>query len=333
MRNPLRVLLEKLSLRRAVSAVFKYDKRRFLDFAGALHAVSKDARRAEIVMEYHVLEKGLTMPQRHLAFGRWTVWHLIDLLGAWRTKEGDFSDGQVKTAVQVLLAYEKLHRDMQYDETKDAEFWQKLHFFTATVQGLFSPMQEPHLKRETLVAARDASFPQFAASRRSVRNFTGEPISVSTLKEAVALAMTAPSACNRQHTRVHAVTSPQLKRELLQLQQGCRGFGDKAGAFLVITACLGCVRWPEERNDLYTNAGLFLMNLSYALHWHGVAHCILNWSAEPSRDRKLRQCLSLPEEEEIVAVVACGCAPEEFDVASSPRRSVDEIFTEHQEGG
>ena len=329
MRNPLRVLLDKLSLRRAVSAAFEYDKKRFLRYAGALHSISKDARRAEIVMEYHVLEKGLTMPQRRPAFGRWTVWHLIDLLCAWRAQEGDFSDGQVSLAVQLLLAYEKLHRDMQYDETKDVEFWKKLHSFTKTVQDLFPPMEEPHLKRETLFAARDASFPQFAASRRSVRNFTGDPIPVSTLKESVALAMTAPSACNRQHTRVHAVTSPRLKKELLQLQQGCRGFGDKVSAFLVITASLGCVRWPEERNDLYTNAGIFLMNLSYALHWHKVAHCILNWSAEPARDRKLRQCLSLPEEEEIVAVVACGCAAEEFDVAASPRRSVDEIFTEH----
>jgi nitroreductase len=327
-KNPFRTVWRSIAVHWDIRRVFHYDRRRFVKNAGVAGAKTRDARRAEIIMGYHVLEKGLSMPARRPAFGRWAVLHLIDLLERWRASEGDFADGQVRHAARVLLAYEKLHRELNWEESADPKFWQRLHAFTAGVPEL-SPAVEPRMTRERLYSARNASFPQFAASRRSLRSFTGEGIPVATLREAVELAMTAPSACNRQHARVHAVTAPALRKELLAIQQGCRGFGEKASAFLVVTASLGSIVWCGERNDVYVNAGIFLMNLSYALHWHEVAHCILNWSVEPERDRKLRRLLALPEEEEIVALVACGRAAEEFDTAASPRRMVEEIFTEH----
>lgn len=80
---------------------------------------------------------------------------------------------------------------------------------------------------------------------------------------------------------------------------------------------------------LGVNAGIFLMNLSYALHWHEVAHCILNWSVEPKRDWALRSLLSIPAAEEIIAVVACGAPAEEMDIAASPRRPSADILTVH----
>ena len=72
------------------------------------------------------------------------------------------------------------------------------------------------------------------------------------------------------------------------------------------------------------------MNLCYALHFHGVAHCILHWSVAPEADRAVHGLLDIPANEAIVQVVACGAPPEEFDVASSPRLAWNEILTWHR---
>ena len=48
--------------------------------------------------------------------------------------------------------------------------------------------------------------------------------------------MTAPSACNRQYVRVHSVGDIEMKKAILSLQNGNRGFGENADKLLVVTA-------------------------------------------------------------------------------------------------
>ncbi|MEI3567554.1 MAG: hypothetical protein V8Q16_05550 [Akkermansia muciniphila] len=103
-----------------------------------------------------------------------------------------------------------------------------------------------------------------------------------------------------------------------------------ADKLLIITADLHDIRWEEERNDLYTNAGIFLMNLCYALHANKVAHCLLNWSVSPFRDILLRKLVSIPDHETVICILACGDCPEQFSLASSPRKPVSEILTVHR---
>lgn len=312
--------------RRACRRAFAYDLSRYLKHSGAFGPVTRDARRAELVMGYHVIEKGLTMPRRRLGFGRWQLLRLMDLADAF-VRDFGADDDQCAQAVAVVRAYEKLHAESGWDESADRALWDAVHDFSrrhATTQ----PAVEPHLTRQRLFADRTAAFPQFAASRRTVRHFGG-PVADETIRAAVELAMTAPSACNRQHSRVHCVRTPALREQLMNVQSGCRGFGADADKFLVVTADLGSERWWAERHDAWVNAGIFLMNLSYSLHWHEVAHCILNWSVEPGRDLALRGILSIPPAEEIVAVVACGAPAEEMDIAASPRRQGASILTFH----
>lgn len=175
----------------------------------------------------------------------------------------------------------------------------------------------------------ESSFPEFSASRHSVRHFNG-PVSLEQIERAVSLARNAPSACNRQHTRVHCICDKETRKKVLSLQNGNRGFGHLADKLLIITADLHDIRWEEERNDLYTNAGIFLMNLCYALHANKVAHCLLNWSVSPFRDILLRKLVSIPDHETVICILACGDCPEQFSLASSPRKPVSEILTVHR---
>ncbi len=308
----------KIKMRREACIAFRYDKAQFMENAGALHLDRKAAARAEIVMGYHVLEKGLTMPRRRLGFGKGAVVHLVNLIQSFEKRFGN--DPQVRHAVGVLRAYRELHR-----ESPDP--MPRLDAFLAEHADVPAAAQ-PHVRREDFFAAKDAPFPAFAASRHVVRHFAGT-VPRETVEEAVSLALTAPSACNRQHARVHVIDDPALRDRLFAVQGGTRGFGADADKVIVVTADLSAVRWGWERHDCYVNGGIFVMNLCYALHYLGIAHCILHWSVSPDVDREAHRFLGIPPNEAIVQVIACGMPPEEFDIASSPRLSVSDVTTWH----
>ena len=308
----------RVKVRREASVAFRYDRAQFMANAGALHLDRKAAARAEIVMGYHVLEKGLTMPRRRLGFGKRAVVHLVNLIRSFEKRFGN--DPQVRHAVGVLRAYRELHKD-------SPDPMPRLDAFLAEHKDVPVATQ-PHVRRADFFAAKDAPFPAFAASRHVVRHFAG-PVPRETVEEAVSLALTAPSACNRQHARVHVIDDPALRDRLFAVQGGTRGFGADADKVIVVTADLSTVRWAWERHDCYVNGGIFVLNLCYALHYLGVAHCILHWSVSPAVDREAHRFLGIPANEAIVQVIACGMPPEEFDVASSPRLSVSDVATWH----
>ena len=86
----------------------------------------------------------------------------------------------------------------------------------------------------------------------------------------------------------------------------------------------------QEFFDLNTNVGIFIMNLSYCLHYNKVAHCILNWYVYPENDVRLRNLVGLPNSETIVAFIVCGDVPEAFKVVRSPRVDAKQIYTIHE---
>ena len=309
-------------VRREALRAFRYDRAQFMANAGALHLDRMAAARAEIVMGYHVLEKGLTMPRRRLGFGRGAVVHIVNLINSFEKRFGG-DDSQVRHAVGVLRAYRELHRERP-------DPMPRLDAFLASHPDI-PAADEPHVTREAFFAAKDAPFPQFAASRHVCRHFAG-PVPMKTIESAVELAITAPSACNRQPARVHVIDDPALRDRIFAAQGGTRGFGADADKVLVVTADLSTVRWGWERHDCYVNGGIFVMNLCYALHYLGVAHCILHWSVSPEVDRAAHEFLGIPANEAIVQVIACGMPPEEFDVAASPRLAVSDVLTRHGGG-
>ena len=310
---------QRFAIRRDAARAFRYDKAQFMENAGALHLDRMSAARAEIVMGYHVLEKGLTMPRRRLGFGKGAVVRLMELVESFERRFGS-DDSQVRHAVGVLRAYRELHRDWP-------EPMPRLDAFLAARSDIPAAV-EPHVSRADFFAAKDAPFPQFAASRHVCRHFAGS-VPRETVEKAVEIAATAPSACNRQHARVHVVDDPALRDRLFALQGGTRGFGADADKVLVVTSDLSAVRWAWERHDCYVNGGIFVMNLCYSLHYLGVAHCILHWSVPPSADRAAHELLGIPANEAIVQVIACGAPPEEFDVAASPRLGASDVLTWH----
>lgn len=311
-------------IRHKIGQALRYDLKRLCRFSGITLLDDRDALRAKLTMEYHGLEKGLTMPRRHFPFGQDAVRTFIDTLGLYIERFGD-TDDQVRHGLAVLKDYRQ--KCQAQPTSVDAELMQKLDGLLQSYSAIPAAVQ-PHVKKTDFFACADASFPDFAKSRHALRHFAGE-VSLDRIEQAVGLAMSSPSACNRQPTRIHCIVNKDLARKILSHQPGNRGFGDDADKVLVLTADLACLRWAEERHDLYLNAGMFAMNLSYALHYHKIAHCYLSCSIPKSDDVALRKLMSLKPSEDIVLMIVCGEAPEEFDVAASPKRDYREIFTVH----
>lgn len=301
---------------------FEYDRGRLARFSGVFATDTHAAALAKLILYYHALEKGLTMPSRRMGFGKDVVRGTMTRVDAYERTFG--WDAQSKHAAGVVRAYGELH-DRWEGKSEDPAFWREVEDFVSRHANIPSAKQF-HWGKSEFFSKRDAPFPVFAASRHCVRDYGPGQISVERIREAVKLAATAPSACNRQYVRVHCVSDKRKIADVLALQNGNRGFGHLADKLLVVTADLAGLDNPGERNDLFTNGGIFLMNLSYALHYHEIAHCILNWSVKPARDLSLRQLLSLAESESVVALLTCGELPPEFDVAASPRKDVDDIF-------
>lgn len=312
----------KLRSKRGMWKIFQYDLIRFWHYSGAGKNLSREARLAPIVMDYHIVEKGLTMPNRRLDFGHDVVSRLIKQLQVFLQNET--MDGQILHAIGVLKAYQAMHAT--FDKDANPDYWNALDSFLKKYPNI-PVANQPHFTREEFYAHAKGSFEAFAHSRHTLRHYEGS-LDIEKVRKAVALATTAPSACNRQHCRVYVISDHALRDQVLAVQNGNRGFGHLADKLIVLTADLADVCGRQERTDIFVNGGIFLMNLCYALHYYEVAHCILNWSAYPERDQELRALLPIGNSETPVAILSCGEAPQEFDVAASPRKEFDAIYKE-----
>ena len=304
---------------------FEYDQARIFKFSGIFSNESREKNLAKIIATYHIVEKGLTMPNRRFVFGVAILRDLMKLINSFVDKYGE-DEPQLVHAIGVIKAYYELHLNNGIKNVDgDPEFFLKVREFLDKWPSV-PVANQIHTNREAYFSARMSSFPEFSSSRKTLRHYSDADLPIERIRSAVHLALNTPSACNRQHCKVYCITQQDTINKALEIQKGSRGFGHLANKLLVVTSNLEDVLWIGERNDAFINGGLFLMNLCYALHWEKIAHCILNWSRTPEEDMALRTLIPLKDSETVIALLTCGEVPEEFEIASSPRKNIDNIF-------
>ncbi|MBT9455300.1 MAG: nitroreductase family protein [Burkholderiaceae bacterium] len=182
------------------------------------------------------------------------------------------------------------------------------------------------VRRNEIHAAAKHDLSAFFAQRYSVRQFAAEPVQAELIEQAVRMAQKTPSVCNRESGTVFVVTDKARMAELMALQNGNRGFGDQAGALMIITSRQDTFLSAGERYQAWIDGGLFAMSLIYALHSLGLGTCCLNWSVEPQADRALKAASGIPTDHAVIMMLALGHLPDEFRVANSPRRPLTEVL-------
>jgi len=151
-------------------------------------------------------------------------------------------------------------------------------------------------------------------TRRSVRKFTAEPISCDTMDRILDLARWAPSWKNSQTARYTIVKSPELKAKIAA--EGTMGFTfnektiSRCASLVVMSAVTGICGYEADgsfttdKGDSWEmfDAGVAAQTFCLAAHEHGVGTVILGiYDGD-----KIADMISLPENERITCLIACG---------------------------
>jgi len=319
----LKKLLSGLGLEVPVGALrnYLYDLRRFLKHSSArTPEPSIPAMEARVIKYYHMIEKGLALPEPRLGFGKAPLDILVDMVPRLEAKAGPSL--ATRGARGALKAYVDYHDARDFEVRADVRA-----LVESTDPGMSLCGGTLAMTREEMQAASAMDFDRFARARYSVRNFTGAPVPAEDIEAAVATAMKSPRVCNRESRRVYVGYDPEMRTRMLSYQNGNRGFGHLAGAVIIVTSDTRYFTNLGERNQPWIDGGLFAMSLVYALHGRGLGTCMLNWSKEFWRDADMRRGLGIPDHEVVITYIAVGRMPETFEVAVSDPPEIDDVLT------
>jgi nitroreductase len=282
--------------------------------------------RALITMDYHRIEKGLSLRDPRPGFGQYHVRKLVQNLHSYVNLFE--ADSTVLVAVNVLRAYCEFH---QHLDCIDQRIHDQIEILEQRVGR--SPVCDDRggcidLTREQIQQEGMMDLRSFFKSRHSVRHFSEEPVPRQLIERAIAMAQWTPSVCNRQAWRVYCFHDQDAKRAVLAHQNGNLGFGHQASWVFVITCDLAHFVSVGERNQAWVDGGMFAMSFFYALHSLGLGACALNWSKEKEADRALRRTAGIDDRDVIIMLAAVGHLPEQLKVAHSARKDLDEVMIE-----
>jgi nitroreductase len=183
------------------------------------------------------------------------------------------------------------------------------------------------LFRDDILEKANGNFASLAQARRSIRTYSSTPVEEDLIKEAVRLASSSPSVCNRQATSICCIMNKDLINDILKLQNGNRGFGHLVQCLLLVNVDIRAFQGANERNQCWVDGGLFSMSLLYAISYLGLVSCPLNWCVDENKSRQLRVLMSYGDNINTIMMVAVGHPEEQMIVPFSHRFSLAEIFT------
>lgn len=295
---------------RYLNYLYRYDLNRYFKNS-AMERTDAQIVAAKLRLLTHALEKGLSVKEQKEDFGKEKAAMLLSLIQEYRGLKEDPDPQSAELAIAVLGSY----ANNRIVRGEDVDFIPEE--FRAPSEHAGSKM---HTKADCI------GFAEIAHGRHSIREFSGEPISVEKILAAVELAQTAPSACNRQATHVYACTDPDKMAKIVARHGGLRGFSNP-GAILVLTGDLALYQNEYERNTVFVDGGIFLMNLLYALEANDLGACPIIWGAEPDNDSFMYRLLGILESHEIVSLIVVGNYPKgDVKIPCSQRRNTADVF-------
>ena len=171
------------------------------------------------------------------------------------------------------------------------------------------------------------TFKELAEKRCSIRKFADEPVDHEMIVEVLKEAQRAPSWKNTQTARAYIVEPGEKLEELRS--KGLPEFNQKssANAALIVSTYVKNVSGHtkgEPDNELGNKWGVYDLGLRDAFLTLAAAEKGLGTLIMGIRDADvIREMLGIPEEEEIVSVIAIGKPADEGAVR--PRKDLEEV--------
>lgn len=300
------------------------DIRRYKKYSNGYLSPNKEKiLQGKIIVTYHIIEKGLTMPDMRAGFGKDALNTLIGLCNTYIDKQCNQQDDHFMHAVKLLNEYVRVHREMAF--ALDPALVEKIRALSERTKVMDTCSQLGSDNDEYFRHA-DSPFRDFAFSRHSIRNFIDKPVDRDLIMKAVEIAQKSPSSCNRQPNRVYILENKDNIQWLLESQKGNRGFGQLIDKVIILTAEVGVFNGFTERNEAFLNSGMYAMSLLYGLHYYRIGAVSLAYvRVSKEDDKKLRALCGIPDSEVVSMLIGCGHVPGKLSIASSPRYKVDKI--------
>lgn len=283
-----------------------------------------NAYSAKILRQTHIIEKGLSLTKPRKGFGVKKIEELLKQMKTYKEGGFDIKGTAYQNAICVLNAYIKYQTSIGYINN---ELYKKIEMVSrqCCTEHILAGIR--YTTKEEMKKEMAIDFEHFFNSRHSIRQFSEKKVEVYDIEKAVKLAMKAPSACNRQASKVYYYSSEEINKNLSNLIAGNTGFENEVSNYLIITSDISAFYDTFERNQFYIEAGMLAMALMEALHYYGVASCPLQNGEYKKVNKQIKAvCGNIPENEKIILFLAIGYYKDNFSYAVSRRKQLSEVL-------
>ncbi|MCF8273425.1 MAG: nitroreductase family protein [Flavobacteriaceae bacterium] len=285
---------------------------------------SKESEIAYLTKQYHIVEKGLALPNPRLGFGKEKINLLLKKSIEYKEKYGEDQLVQsIKNCLSEYLEFNKLN-----NVKIESEYFESISKFTGSNQNQIKEGGTKLINKEDLKNITNINFENFVKSRFSIRDYDHTDVDLEIIKNAVDIAKHAPSVCNRQSWRAHVYKEKDQILPMLKIQGGNNGFTDSINKLIIITTDTKAFTTLES-NQLYIDGGLFSMNLVLSLHSKGIGSCCLNTCFPFTSEKKVKKIGEIPNNEKIIMMVGVGNLKSNYKVAISKKKALTEIIRIH----
>jgi nitroreductase len=321
------------ALKSRVASAYAYDSERFMTYSAAClplqvkagQSYNKDQFRAILTIEYHRLEKGLSVPEPRPGFGARVAEQLCGLVDHYISLFG-YSE-ICELCVVALDHHNEFNAARGFSSPKVTDWLMRIRADHPRSELSCNRSSATRVtSRQEIQTRAKVNLESFFHSRHSIRHFANAPVDDDEICRAVELASRSPSVCNRQTARVYVVRGSENCRRVLELQNGNKGFGHTLETVLIVTSDTQCFGSLEERNQCWIDGGLFAMSLVYALHAAGLGTCCLNWCVSAAGDQELHRIVGIHSSEAVIMMIAVGVIADHLEVAKSARLPLSQII-------
>jgi len=267
---------------------------------------------SQIRRSLHKLEKGIYHKNRKKSFGTYIIPQLCSSLKLYLDVYG--KNKTTDYAYNVLTKYAAVS-EANPSITKE---------INEIIDLLIPPITiQPHIRkfRKSGRVGLDEAMQQ----RVSCRSFKKDLVTDEILDRIINIALTAPSACNRQPFQVYISRFGENGHEALcKLPLGTGGWAHSIPCLLFIVGDWSNLGNPRDWLVPVTDSSLFIMQLILAAGQHDLGCCPINWSDIPSKHKELQKHLNLSPYQKCIMALAIGI-PDDSPTPLSIKKDAENI--------
>lgn len=277
----------------------------------------------DIILLAHTVEKGLSITNPRMKFGKEKISKLLSILEKYDFKWDLFPIEKSYGCLKEYIELHKIHNEElgEFGE-KIKRFLKKCETNNITSKGGVKIIKPTF---------QNYSFEEGLLSRYSSRQYQPKIIDNDTLNRIINIALRTPTQCNRQSGRIHYYSNKEQINNLLKLQGGAEGFREDVSNLFIITSDMSAWSGFKARSQSYVDGSLLSMQILNACFSMNIGSCPLNLAVSNKKEFEICKAGNIPTNERLIMMITFGYTlDKEFSVAMSNRITSSSILTSHK---